>query len=127
VPTRKATTHRSPWSKEDVKELKAHSKARTPVAKIAKAMKRTEGGRTQAQSGNSRYWPRPRPVGQRRFRIHGRDQRYLTSVSTDEVPRTNILIARLHMLALQGLQAWLSTTANGVSLSVGTPYCQHWL
>jgi hypothetical protein len=39
----KKTAHRSPWSKEDVKELKTHSKARTPVAKIAKAMKRTEG------------------------------------------------------------------------------------
>ena len=37
------TVHRSPWSKEEVKELKTHSKARTPVAKIAKAMKRTEG------------------------------------------------------------------------------------
>jgi hypothetical protein len=43
VPTKKTTAHRSPWSKEDVKELKAHSKARTSVAKIAKAMKRTEG------------------------------------------------------------------------------------
>jgi hypothetical protein len=43
VPTKKTTAHRSPWSKEDVKELKAHSKARTPVAKIAQAMKRTEG------------------------------------------------------------------------------------
>jgi hypothetical protein len=43
VPTKKATEHRSQWSKEHVKELKAHSKARTPVAKIAKAMKRTEG------------------------------------------------------------------------------------
>jgi hypothetical protein len=43
------------------------------------------------------------------------------------VPHTNILIARLQMLALQGLQAWLSTTANGVGLSVGTPYCLHWL
>ena len=43
MPTKKTTAHRSPWSKEDVKELKAHSKARTPVAKIAKAMKRTEG------------------------------------------------------------------------------------
>jgi hypothetical protein len=43
VPTKKKTAHRSPWSKEDVKELKSHSKARTPVAKIAKAMKRTEG------------------------------------------------------------------------------------
>jgi hypothetical protein len=43
VPTKKTTAHRSPWSKEHVKELKAHSKARTPVTKIAKAMKRTEG------------------------------------------------------------------------------------
>jgi hypothetical protein len=43
VPTKKKTAHRSPWSKEGVKELKSHSKARTPVAKIAKAMKRTEG------------------------------------------------------------------------------------
>jgi hypothetical protein len=43
VPTKKTTAHRSSWSKEDVKELKAHSKARTPVANIAKARKRTEG------------------------------------------------------------------------------------
>jgi hypothetical protein len=43
VATKKTTAHRSQWSKEDVKELKAHSKARTPVAKIAQAMKRTEG------------------------------------------------------------------------------------
>ncbi len=33
---------RSPWTKEDLRELKAYSKARTPVQKIAKAMKRTE-------------------------------------------------------------------------------------
>jgi hypothetical protein len=39
---RKAAT-REPWTKEDLRELKAHSKARTPVAKVAKAMKRTEG------------------------------------------------------------------------------------
>ena len=39
MPTKKTTAQRSPWSKEDVKELKAHSTARTPVAKIAKAMK----------------------------------------------------------------------------------------
>jgi hypothetical protein len=48
VPTKKTTAHRSPWSKEHVKELKAHSKARTPVAKIAKAMKRTEGALRKA-------------------------------------------------------------------------------
>ena len=42
MPKRK-TLARNPWSKEDIRELKAHSKARTPVAKVAKAMKRTEG------------------------------------------------------------------------------------
>jgi hypothetical protein len=34
---------RNLWTKEDIRELKAHSKARTPVAKVANAMKRTEG------------------------------------------------------------------------------------
>jgi hypothetical protein len=32
---------RRAYTKEDVKELRAHSKARTPVAKIAKLTKRT--------------------------------------------------------------------------------------
>jgi hypothetical protein len=32
---------RKPYTKEEVKILRAHSKARTPVAKIARAMKRT--------------------------------------------------------------------------------------
>jgi hypothetical protein len=32
-----------PWTKEDVRTLKAHSKARTPVAKVSKIMKRTVG------------------------------------------------------------------------------------
>jgi hypothetical protein len=32
-----------PWTKEDVRNLKAHSKARTPVEKISKEMKRTVG------------------------------------------------------------------------------------
>lgn len=35
------------FTKDDVKTLKAHSKARTPVAKIAKQMKRTEGSLRQ--------------------------------------------------------------------------------
>lgn len=30
-----------PWTKDDVRALKAHSKARTPVAQISKEMKRT--------------------------------------------------------------------------------------
>jgi hypothetical protein len=32
-----------PWTKEDVRLLKAHSKARTPVTKVSKVMKRTAG------------------------------------------------------------------------------------
>jgi hypothetical protein len=38
----KKTAHKTPWTKEDVRELKAHSKARTPLPEIAKKMKRTE-------------------------------------------------------------------------------------
>jgi hypothetical protein len=36
------TAHKAPWTKEDVRELKAHSKVRTPLPVIAKKMKRTE-------------------------------------------------------------------------------------
>ena len=34
---------RSPWTKDDIRQLKAYSKARTPVVEVAKAIKRTEG------------------------------------------------------------------------------------
>jgi hypothetical protein len=40
---KKKTLSRSPWTKEDIRQLKAHSKAKTPVVDVAKAMKRTEG------------------------------------------------------------------------------------
>jgi hypothetical protein len=42
VPKMKTSAHRTPWTKEDVRELKAQSKARTPLPEIAKKMKRTE-------------------------------------------------------------------------------------
>ena len=38
---------RREYTRADVKELRAHSKARTPVAKISKMMKRTEGSLRQ--------------------------------------------------------------------------------
>jgi hypothetical protein len=38
---------RHEYTKADVKELRAHSKARTPITKIAKQMKRTEGSLRQ--------------------------------------------------------------------------------
>ena len=38
---------RREYTNADVKELRAHSKARTPVAKIAKLTKRTEGSLRQ--------------------------------------------------------------------------------
>ena len=50
---KKKTAHRSPWTKEDVRDLKAHSKARTPVPKVAKAMKRTEGAIAASASSGS--------------------------------------------------------------------------
>jgi hypothetical protein len=40
---KKKTPARKPWTKDDVRELRAHSKAQTPVAQVAKALKRTEG------------------------------------------------------------------------------------
>jgi hypothetical protein len=38
---------RRPWTKADIGDLKAHSKNKTPVAKISKAMKRTPGALRQ--------------------------------------------------------------------------------
>ncbi|UGX97108.1 hypothetical protein G6321_00019030 [Bradyrhizobium barranii subsp. barranii] len=38
---------RREYTKTDVKELRAHSKAKTPVVKIAKQMKRSEGSLRQ--------------------------------------------------------------------------------
>jgi hypothetical protein len=32
-----------PWTKDDFRTLRAHSKARTPVVKVSKVMKRTVG------------------------------------------------------------------------------------
>jgi len=44
--TRKRT-RRARWTKRDHQALKAHSKARTPVSKISKQMKRTVGALRQ--------------------------------------------------------------------------------
>lgn len=44
---KKKSRARRAWTKSDVRELKAHSKARTPVKAIAKATKRTEGALRQ--------------------------------------------------------------------------------
>ena len=38
---------RKEWTKEHLRELKTHSKAKTPVVKISKAMKRTIGALRQ--------------------------------------------------------------------------------
>ncbi|MCK1296964.1 hypothetical protein IVB33_03065 [Bradyrhizobium sp. 24] len=46
LPKKKQVVRRE-WTTSDVKELKAHSKARTPVMKIAKITKRTEGSLRQ--------------------------------------------------------------------------------
>ena len=38
---------RRSWTKIDIRDLKAHSKSKTPVAKISRAMKRTAGALRQ--------------------------------------------------------------------------------
>ena len=46
VAKRAATNGRSKriaWTKENIRDLKAHSKSKTPVAKIAEQMKRSGG------------------------------------------------------------------------------------
>ncbi|MCC8975355.1 hypothetical protein [Bradyrhizobium brasilense] len=43
----KKSVKRREWTAVDVKELKAHSKARTPVTKISKLTKRTVGSLRQ--------------------------------------------------------------------------------
>jgi len=41
------TNKRKEYTKEEVKLLKAHSKSRTPVVKLSKMMKRSEGSLRQ--------------------------------------------------------------------------------
>ena len=41
--TSNGRSKRVAWTKDDVRELKRHSKSKTPVAEIAKTMKRSEG------------------------------------------------------------------------------------
>jgi hypothetical protein len=49
---KKKTLVRSPWTKDDIRQLKTHSKAKTPVVEVAKAMKRLRllSGRRRRQS-----------------------------------------------------------------------------
>jgi hypothetical protein len=41
------TVRRREWTKADIRDLKAHSKTKTPVVKISRAMKRTIGALRQ--------------------------------------------------------------------------------
>ncbi|MGO9721306.1 MAG: hypothetical protein ACLPOA_12145 [Methylocella sp.] len=45
--TAKNGVKRREWTKEDLRELKAHSRSKTPVAKISKLTKRTVGALRQ--------------------------------------------------------------------------------
>ena len=51
---KKKTAVRNPWTKDDMRQLKAYSKAKTPVVAVAKAMKRTErrSGKRRRQSAS---------------------------------------------------------------------------
>ena len=41
--TTNGRSKRVAWTKENIRDLKTHSKSKTPVAKISKLMKRSEG------------------------------------------------------------------------------------
>jgi hypothetical protein len=43
----KKTTKRREWTREDVRNLKAFARERTPARKIARTLKRTEGATRQ--------------------------------------------------------------------------------
>jgi hypothetical protein len=61
-------TNRRAWTAADKKELRRHSKAKTPVAKISKAMKRTPGALRQKARNlgfSIGHQPRPRKRGKR--------------------------------------------------------------
>ena len=47
VMTKSAKTKRREWTKDDVRELKTLARQKTPVAKIAKSLKRTPGATQQ--------------------------------------------------------------------------------
>jgi hypothetical protein len=49
--TKDGRQKRVAWTKENVRDLKAHSKSKTPVSKIAKLMKRSEGAIRQKALG----------------------------------------------------------------------------
>jgi hypothetical protein len=51
---------RRAWSKDDIRDLKAHSRAKTPVTRIAKLTKRTEEALRQ------KAWQLEIPLGHRR-------------------------------------------------------------
>lgn len=44
---KRAMRRRREWTKEDIREIKGHSRAKTPVVKMSKLMKRTVGALRQ--------------------------------------------------------------------------------
>jgi hypothetical protein len=58
--TKTKRARRREWTKEDVREIRGHSRARTSVAKMSKLMKRTAGALRQ------KAWDLGLPLGHRR-------------------------------------------------------------
>jgi hypothetical protein len=58
---RPGLTKRRAWTKQDVRELKEHSRSKSPMKKIARAMNRTIGALRQ-KGAQPRFVTRPSPV-----------------------------------------------------------------
>jgi hypothetical protein len=57
---KKKTPVRSPWTKADIRQLKAHSKARTPVVDVEGD--EANRGRGPAKGEDNRHWSWPSPL-----------------------------------------------------------------
>ena len=58
---RDGRTNARPWTKQDVRELKAHSRSKTPVKKIASSYE-THNRRASSKGAHPRFATRSSPV-----------------------------------------------------------------
>jgi hypothetical protein len=59
VVPKKKTPVRNPWTKEDLRQLKAHSKTRTPVVEVEGDETNRGGGPTKGEDNRHRSWSSP--------------------------------------------------------------------
>ena len=56
---KKKTPVRNPWTKDDIRQLKAHSKTRTPVVEVEGDEANRGGGPAKGEDNRHRSWSSP--------------------------------------------------------------------